>query len=107
MWVGAHGAISGFLGASVSAISAIAYALAVSRHRGYTAGDALRTALRAEAIKIFVIVMSLWGVFASYEKIQPVIFIGSFVMAVIISSMAIFVPDQRQSDKSVQKQHYR
>jgi ATP synthase protein I len=90
----AHGAVSGFLGAAVSALSAMAYAIVVSRHRGYSAGGALRTALRAEAIKIFVIVVALWVVLANYENVRPVIFIGSFIVAVLISSMAIFVPEK-------------
>lgn len=100
---GAHGAISGFLGAGVSALSAAAYALMVSRHRGYSASDALRTALRAEAIKIILIIVALWGVFTSYEEVRPVMFIGSFLVAVIISSMAIFVSEESQAEKRVQK----
>jgi len=103
IWAGAHGAISGFLGAGVSALSATAYALVVSRHRGYSASDALRTALRAESVKIFVIIVALWSVFTSYEEVMPVLFIGSFVVAVIISSMAIFVSEESQAEKKVQK----
>jgi len=93
-WTDMHGALSGFLGAAVSALAAIAYAMVVSRHRGYSAGGTLRTALRAEAVKIFVIVVALWAVFASYENVRPLMFIGSFVVAVLILSMAIFVPEK-------------
>lgn len=101
--MGAHGAASGFLGAFVSVFSMAAYAVVISRHRGYSASGTLRTALRAEAVKIIVIIVALWGVFAVYEDVVPIIFIGSFIVAVIISSLAIFVPETPKGDKKVQK----
>lgn len=91
---GVNAAISGFLGAIISAIAGVAYAVLVSRHSGYSASGTLRTALRAEAVKIFIIIMSLWVVFAVFKDLQPVMFIGSFVVAVLISSMAVFVPEE-------------
>ncbi|SDY54828.1 ATP synthase subunit I [Nitrosomonas halophila] len=103
LWMGAHGAASGFLGAFVSVFSMAAYAVVISRHRGYSASGTLRTALRAEAVKIIVIIVALWGVFAVYEDVVPIIFIGSFIVAVIISSLAIFVPETPEGDKKVQK----
>lgn len=94
-----HGAVSGFLGGMVSVISSTVYALIVSRHKGYTAGEAMRTALRAEAVKIIVIIVSLWTVFAAYKEINPTAFIGVFIMTVIIFSMALFVPNDSKDIK--------
>ncbi len=91
---GINGAFSGFLGALVSVIAGGVYAFMVSRHSGYTAGGVLRTALRAEAVKIFLIVMLLWSVFAVYKDLKPAMFIGSFTVAVVISSMAVFVSEK-------------
>lgn len=91
---GVNAAISGFLGAIISVIAGVVYAILVSRHRGYSASGTLRTALRAEAVKIFIIIMSLWTVFSIFKDLQPVMFIGSFVVAVLISSMAVFVPEK-------------
>ena len=91
---GVNAAISGFLGAIISVIAGAVYAILVSRHSGYSASGTLRTALRAEAVKIFIIIMSLWAVFAIFKGLQPVMFIGSFVVAVLISSMAVFVPEK-------------
>lgn len=92
---GVNAAISGFLGAIISVIAGVVYAVLVSRHSGYSAGGTLRTALRAEAVKIFIIIMSLWAVFAIFKGLQPAIFIGSFIVAVLISSMAVFVPENK------------
>jgi ATP synthase protein I len=90
---GIHGTVSGFLGGMVSVISSTAYAMMVSHHKGYTAGSAVRTALRAEAVKIIVIIFSLWAVFTAYAEVVPIAFIGVFIITVIIFSMALFVPD--------------
>ncbi len=97
-----HAGISGFLGALVSAGGASVYAIVVSRHKGLSASGTLRTALRAEALKIIVIVLSLWAVLENYQDVRPVIFIGSFIGAVIITSMALFVPEKPLSNNEVQ-----
>lgn len=91
---GVDAAVSGFLGAIISVIAGIAYAVLISKHRGYSAGEVLRVALRAEAVKIFIVVMLLWAVFAMFKGLHPVMFIGSFVVAVLISGMALFVPEK-------------
>lgn len=98
---GINGAFSGFFGVLVSVVAGGAYAVLVSRHSGYSAGDVLRTALRAEAVKIFLIVMLLWIVFAAYKDLKPVIFIGSFAAAVLISSMAVFVSEKPRVKKHI------
>lgn len=85
--------ISAFLGGSVSIISSAAFALIVSRHRGYTASGTIRTALRAEAVKIICIVILLWLVFKFYEDVNAFAFIGTFVITIIVHSMALFVSD--------------
>ena len=92
LWTDWHGALSGFLGAIVSVVAAMAYAVIISRHREYSPGAVLRTALRAEAVKISVIVLALWAVFSIYKDVRPIIFIGSFIVAVLIFSAAAFVP---------------
>jgi len=94
LYWGVEAAISGFLGVAVSVVAGVAYAAMLSRHKGYSASGVLRTALRAEAVKLLVIIVSLWLVFVMYKGLQPVLFIGSFIVAVLISSMAVFVPEK-------------
>lgn len=100
--VGMHGAISGFLGALISAGAASVYAIVVSRHKGFSASGTLRTALRAELLKILIIIVALWAVFANYQSVKPVIFICSFMGAVILSSMALFVPSRTMLNNNMQ-----
>ena len=83
-----HGAISAMLGGIVSLISSAAFAVIISRHKGYAAGEAIRTAVRAEIVKISLIVILLWVVFKSYESVNAFAFIGTFVLTVLAHSMA-------------------
>ena len=88
-----HGAISAMLGGVVNLISSAAFAVIISRHKGYAAGEAIRTAVRAEIVKISLIVILLWVVFKSYESVNAFAFIGTFVLTVLAHSMALFVSD--------------
>ncbi|WP_295628010.1 ATP synthase subunit I [uncultured Nitrosomonas sp.] len=91
--LGMHGAISAMLGGAVSVISSTAFAVMVSRHKGYAAGDAIRTALRAEAVKIMLTIGLLWMVFEFYTNVNAFVFIGTFILMVLVYSMALLVAD--------------
>jgi ATP synthase protein I len=93
-------ATSAFLGGMVSVISSTAFAIIVSRHKGYTAGGTIRTALRAEAVKIFLTVILLWVVFKLYDNVNAFAFIGTFILTVIVHSLALFVSDSKNIDNS-------
>lgn len=92
-----HAAISALLGGSVSIASAIGFAIMVSMHKGYTASSTIRTALRAEAVKIIITVIFLWLVFTVYKEMNAFVFIGMFVVTVLVNSMALLVSDNKQS----------
>lgn len=91
--LGMQGAISASLGGVVSVVSSAAFAVIVSRHKGYTAGEAIRTALRAESIKIVLTVSLLWLVFKFYENVNALAFIGAFILTVLVHSVALLVAD--------------
>ncbi len=90
-FLGMQGAISASLGGVVSVVSSAAFAVIVSRHKGYTAGEAIRTALRAESIKIVLTVGLLWLVFKFYENVNALAFIGAFILTVLVHSVALLV----------------
>lgn len=93
IYIDVQSALSAVFGGMVSFISSAVYALMISQHKGYTAGEAIRTALRAEAVKIVLIVVLLWMVFAFYDAVNPVVFIATFILTVIVYSMALFISD--------------
>lgn len=87
-------AISALLGGAISVVATAAFGVLVSQHKGYTAAAAVRTALRAEAVKIVLTISLLWGVFKFYEDVKPFVFIGTFILIVLTYSMALLVADK-------------
>lgn len=90
---GRHGAASAALGGVVSIASSVAFAAVASLGKTKTAAGVLLGAMRAEAAKVAVIAILLWLVFAIYNDVVAIAFIGTFVVTVVIFSMAFFVTD--------------
>ena len=88
---GVDGALSAALGGAVSVSAGWVSALVASKGKAQSAGDVLFGALRAEAVKIGLIVLLLWLVLATYDSVVPLALIGSFVATVLIFTMAFFV----------------
>lgn len=94
---GFHGAVSAFLGGVVSITAAAVFATIVSRYHGVTMSGALKTALKAEAVKIMTMVALLWLVLMLYKDVVAVSFIGTFAITVLIFGLALFVPDDTRT----------
>ena len=90
---GFHGAASALLGGFVSIVSAAAFAAVISRYRGSTAGAVLVTAIKAETVKIVLMISLLWLVMTLYKDVVAIGFIGTFVLTVLIFGMALFITD--------------
>jgi ATP synthase protein I len=88
---GGHAAASAAAGGLVSMIAGLTAAFVASRSNAKSAGGVLVGALRAEAIKIGLSLLLLWLVLANYDEAVAVVFIGSFVVTIVIFSMAFFV----------------
>jgi ATP synthase protein I len=88
---GGHGALSAALGGAVSILSGLAAAVVASPGRANSAAGALIAVLRAEAVKIGLMVVLLWLVLATYRDVAVSVFIGSFLLTVVIFAMAFFV----------------
>jgi ATP synthase protein I len=91
---GVDGAVSAALGGAVSVVAGWASAVVASkgsREQGRSAGDVLIGALRAEAVKIGLIALLLWLVLATYDRVVAPALLGSFVITVLIFTMAFFV----------------
>jgi ATP synthase protein I len=88
---GGHGALSAALGGAVSIVAGLASAVVASLGRAKSAEGALFAVLRAEAVKIGLIVILLWLVLATYGDIAVPVFLGSFAVTVVIFAMAFFV----------------
>jgi len=88
---GVHGALSAALGGAVSLFAGGVSAMVVSMGRARSAEGILAGALRAEGVKIGLIVVLLWRVLATYGEVVALAFFGSFLATVLIFAMAFFV----------------
>lgn len=88
---GAHGALSAALGGLISFAAGLGFAGVASLSRLDSAGSVLIGALRAEAIKIVLIVLLLWLVMATYKNIVAIAFFGTFIAATVLFSAAALV----------------
>ena len=91
--LGIEGAISAMLGGFVMMTAGCLFACMASGKRVRPIGETLRTLIRAEASKIGLIVMQLWLVLTAYENVVPLVFIGTFIVAVMIHPIALLVRD--------------
>jgi ATP synthase protein I len=88
---GVDGALSAAFGGAVSIVAGWASAVVAARGKAQSAGGVLISALSAEAVKIGLIACLLWAVLATYENVVAPALFGSFVITVLIFTMAFFV----------------
>lgn len=85
---GGHGSASAALGGLIGIVVAVAFATVASLGGASGAGIALLAVLRAEAVKIGLIVVLLWLVLTTYKEVAIVWFIGAFLASVLILAIA-------------------
>lgn len=90
---GSHGALSATLGGLVSLAASVGFVGAASLGKADSAESVMFGALRAEAIKIIVIVLLLWLVMATYENVVVLAFFGTFFVATVLFSAAALIHD--------------
>ena len=88
---GAHGALSAALGGAISLCAGGASAVVASWGNAQSAPGVIGGALRAEGVKIALIVALLWLVLATYGELVVLAFFGSFFVTIVIFAMAFFV----------------
>lgn len=97
-WIaGAPGAISALLGGLISIIAGLAFVFLAARstgEKGKSAGEVVFAALKAEAAKLFLAGLLLSLVLALYEEVVVVALLGSFVVTILIFSLALFAGDK-------------
>ncbi len=89
--LGVQAAISAAAGGAVSLAAGALAGWVASRSHWGSAGGVLAGALKAEAVKIGVSVLLLWLVLKSYDQAIVGVFVGSFVVTMLIFTLAFFV----------------
>ena len=93
-WQGHHGAVSALLGGIINVVAGAVFAGIIAWSQRRTAGEILRTAIRAEIGKLALIFCLLWLVLVHYRQVVPVAFFGTFFLTLVIFSMAILVRER-------------
>ena len=96
LW-GWDGALSAALGGGVNLAAGWVYGWRVSQGGAGSAGEALLVMLRAEAIKVLLIIAGLWLVLANYQGIVHAAFFLTFVITVGVFAAAIAVRDAEEN----------
>jgi ATP synthase protein I len=91
--VNVHVALSILAGGGAVVLGGCA-GMALARKQPASAGSALLTLLKAEAIKIAVIALLLLAIFKFYEQLVPLALIGGLACAALISGAALRTLDQ-------------
>ena len=95
-FAGVHGAISALLGGLISIAAGLVFVTLAAKSagaKGKSASEVLFAALKAEAAKLFLAGLLLWLVLALYQEVIVVGLLGSFVVTILIFSMALFAGD--------------
>jgi ATP synthase protein I len=98
LW-GWDGAISAALGGAINFVAGWVYGWRVSQGEARSAGEALRTMFRAEAIKVVLIFAGLWLALSLYKDIVHVAFFATFVITVGVFAAAIAVRDAEEKNR--------
>lgn len=88
---GVDAAVSAAAGGAASMIAGLAAAWLVSRSDAKSAGGVLLGALRAEAVRVGLALFLLWLVLVSFDGVVVAALLASFVVTILIFSMAFFV----------------
>ena len=86
---GVHAAFSAVLGGVVVIVGSYAGVATTSKYRGKDAGGLLVTLLKAEAIKIVVIVLLLLVAYKFYQELVPLALIAGLASAALISGAGL------------------
>jgi ATP synthase protein I len=89
LWAGGHGAVSGALGAAINLVANFVYALMGGIVRPASAAGALFVIIRAEGIKIGLILVQLFLVVKLYRELVMGPFIVAFIATALMFAIAL------------------
>ena len=90
---GIHAAVSAALGGAVVIGANIAYVCTVSISAPRSTGATIQTLLRAEAVKVALIVFALWLVFSGYREVVALPLVVTLIVAVLLWPVALLYRD--------------
>jgi ATP synthase protein I len=94
-WVaGPRGVISAVLGGAISLLAGVASAWLAARSKTGSPGEALYGVLRAEGVRIVLMLGLLLLVLLVYKQVVALSLIGSFIVSALLFTFAVFTQVQ-------------
>ncbi len=93
---GIHGAISAALGGAIGMVAGLGFALMVAGKDCRSVAEVLRAAMRAESVKIILVVMLLWLALTQYQNVVAAGLVATFCLSIVIFSLALFVRESNE-----------
>ena len=90
---GMHAAVSAALGGAVVVVANVAYVCTVTLSAPRTAGATIQTLVRAEAVKVALIVLELWLVFSGYGAVVALPLVVTLILTVLLWPVALLYRD--------------
>jgi ATP synthase protein I len=100
MVAGSDGFLSAVFGGGIGVAGVLVFALLSGRRTADPEG-AVRVALRAEAVKVVVIVCLLWLAFVAYRDMVVLAFLGAFTVSVLLSGLVLAVAGNQLNSSKV------
>ena len=72
-------------------LSGVTATLIATRRTADSSEGVLYLAMRAEGVRVFLIVILLWSVLAAYREVVAPAFFGSFIVTLLLFSAAFFI----------------
>ena len=91
LWSGGNAGWSAAMGGGVTVASTIAYALMLGAGEKANAGASVATMLRAEAVKIVVVIGGLWLALTRFDGVVQLALFVTFVITVLLFRVAFLV----------------
>jgi len=101
-WIpaGTAGAVSAALGGLINLVASLVFFAIGSIGGVRSAGGAVERALRAEAVKIMVVVMALWAAMSAFRGVVFVPFLAAFVVTALLPGVAFLVREDADTPAS-------
>ncbi len=92
-WAGADAAISALLGGAVNLLANTMYGFAYGMMKPAGPGGAVIAAVRAEASKILLVLLTLLAVVVLYRELVLVAFLAAFIVTALLFRLVLIVRD--------------
>jgi len=94
VFAGGHGAVSAALGGAISTLAGFVSGWLAARGKKDTAGAVIVGALRAEAVRIVLMLILAGFTLTAYKQVVAIALVGSFLVTALIFPMALFARDR-------------